>query len=255
MSMLRPARDWFFSVPTVVLFGITLGVFEIVGRIALLFGRRPFEWSMAVLQRTLLAVFRVANVRVDAEMADGFDPGTGYVMISNHQSMFDVPIFGGLLMRAFPKYVAKAELGRWIPSVSLNLQHGGNALIERNDRKAALRAIRGLGEECQARGTSVVIFPEGTRARTGELGPFKPAGATTLLRGADSMAVVPTAIDGSWKVFRKNMFPIPFGTRVRVYFGTPIERTEGDDPASLVAEAERVVSGVLERWRGASATS
>lgn len=254
MKMLRTARDWLFSVPTVVLFGLTLGIFEIAGRIALLFGRRPFEWTMAALQRTLLWVFRVSDVRVDVEMADGFDPSVGYVMLSNHQSMFDVPIFGGLLTRAFPKYVAKAELGRWIPSVSLNLQHGGNALIQRNDRTGALRAIRELGKECQERGTSVVIFPEGTRARTGELQPFKPGGATTLLRGADEMAVVPTAIDGSWKVFRKNMFPIPFGTRVRVYFGTPIERSEGDDPAALVAEAERVVAGVLERWREAPLT-
>jgi 1-acyl-sn-glycerol-3-phosphate acyltransferase len=255
MTWLRTIRDWVFSVPTVVLFGLTLGFYEIAGRVALLFGRRPFEWTMAALQRTLLWVFRVSNVKVEVEMGEGFDPAKGYVMLSNHQSMFDVPIFGGLLVRAFPKYVAKAELGRWIPAVSLNLQHGGNALIRRNDRTGALRAIRKLGRECQERGTSVVIFPEGTRARTGELQPFKPAGATTLLRGASDMAVVPTAIDGSWKVFRKNMFPIPFGTKVRVYFGSPIERSDGADAATLVAEAERVVAAVLDRWRAAPASA
>lgn len=251
MSALRTARDWIFSIPTVILFGLTLGVYEIAGRIALLFGRRPFEWTMAGLQRTLLWVFKVSAVSVDVEMDPEFDPTKGYVMLSNHQSMFDVPIFGGLLIRAFPKYVAKAELGRWIPSVSLNLQHGGNALIERDDRTGALREIRKLGAECQERGTSVVIFPEGTRAREGELQPFKPAGASTLLKGADEMAVVPTAIDGSWKVFRKNMFPIPFGTKVRVYFGRPIERNDDQDARSLVAEAEEIVGGVLDRWREA----
>lgn len=255
MSVLRTARDWVFSVPTVVAFGVTLGVFEVVGRIALLFGRRPFEWTMAALQRTLLWVFRISNVQVEVEMGDGFDPAAAYVMLANHQSMFDVPIFGGLLVRAFPKYVAKAELGRWIPSVSLNLKHGGNALIERDDRKGALRAIRELGRECQERGTSVVIFPEGTRARLGDLQPFKPAGATTLLRGASEMAVVPTVIDGSWRVFRNNMLPIPFGTKVRVYFGSPIERHDGTDPAALVAEAEKIVADVLGRWRAAPATA
>jgi 1-acyl-sn-glycerol-3-phosphate acyltransferase len=246
---MRRVRDWIFTIPTVALFGLALGFYEIVGRIALLFGLRPFEWTMAALQRTLLWIFRVSDVRVHVEMHPDFDPSTGYVMLSNHQSMFDVPIFGGLLVRAFPKYVAKAELGRWIPSVSLNLRHGGNALIDRDDRTGALRAIRRLGEECQERGTSVVIFPEGTRARTGDLQPFKPAGASTLLKGADEMAVVPTVIDGSWRVFQDKMFPIPFGIRVKVYFGKPIERTDSSDARSLVAEAEQVVAGVLDRWR------
>ena len=63
--------------------------------------------------------------------------GEAYIMVSNHQSMLDVPIFGGLLMRTFPKYIAKTELGRWIPSVSLNLTRGGNALIDRNDARQA----------------------------------------------------------------------------------------------------------------------
>ena len=249
MKLLRTVRDWMFSIPTVVLFGATLGVFEIIGRIALLFGRRPFEWAMAALQKTLLVVFRVSHVRIKVEMDPDFDPTTGYVMLSNHQSMFDVPMFGGLLPRAFPKYVAKAELGRWIPSVSLNLKHGGNALISRDDRTSALREIRRLGEECQERGTSVVIFPEGTRAREGELQLFKPAGASTLLKGADSMAVVPTAIDGSWRIFYNNMFPIPFGTTVRVYFGKPIERGPDKDTRDLVAQAEAAVQAVLDRWR------
>lgn len=247
--MWRTARDWVFSIPTVILFGATLGFYEIVGRVALLFGRRPFEWSMAFLQRTLLMVFRVSRVRVKVEMDPDFDPRTGYIMLANHQSMFDVPIFGGLLMRAFPKYVAKAELGRWIPSVSLNLKRGGNALISRDDRTEALRAIRRLGAECQQRGTSVVLFPEGTRARDGEMGTFKPGGAAMLLASADSMAVVPTAIDGSWKVFRRNMFPIPFGTTVRVWFGKPILRDAGIDTRSLVADAETAVRAVLEGWR------
>ncbi len=249
MTALRRIRDWGFSLVTLVLFGLTLLLYEVVGRVALLFGRRPFEWSMAGLQRTLLWVFAVSRVRVDVEMDPDFDPATGYVMMSNHQSMFDVPIFGGLLVRAFPKYVAKAELGRWIPSVSLNLTRGGNALIERDDRSGAMRIIRRLGEECQQRGTSVVIFPEGTRARTGQLQPFKSAGSIALLKGADRMAVVPTAIDGSWKVFEKNMLPIPYGSRVRVYFGKPIERSEDRDARSLVSEAEEVVARVLESWR------
>ena len=62
-------------------------------------------------------------------------------MVSNHQSMFDIVVIGGVLFTNYPKYVAKKELGRWLPSISLNLRRGGNALIDRKDRIGSLRAI------------------------------------------------------------------------------------------------------------------
>lgn len=249
VSFLRTVRDWIFTVPTVVAFGLTLVFYDAVGRVALLFGRRPFEWVMAALQRTLLWTFRLSNVRVEVERSPQMRTGTPYIMLSNHQSMIDVPIFGGLLLRSFPKYIAKTELGRWIPSVSLNLKHGGNALIDRDDSRQALRAIKKLATESQERGTSIVIFPEGRRSRDGEPLEFKAGGLAMLLRSAPDMAVVPTVIDGSWKVFLHNMFPVPFGTKVRVRFGAPIERLSGRDADWIMAESEDFITNTLAEWR------
>ena len=117
--------------PTVAAFGLALGVFHLVALAALPFGKRPFEKVMAALQRTLISVFSISGVRVDTKGRDGFATTGGYIFVSNHQSMFDVPIFGGLLGHNYPKYVAKRELARGIPSISLNLRHGGNAQIGR----------------------------------------------------------------------------------------------------------------------------
>ena len=145
-------------------------------------------------------------------------PRSGYIVVSNHQSMFDVPIFGGLLFSNYPKYISKRELGRWLPSVSFNLTHGGNALIDRNDPRQAREAIRELGEAAERRNVAVVIFPEGSRSRDGQLRPFKLGGLSELIAAAPSLPIIPTTIDGSWELLRYKLFPVPFGTRVRVRF-------------------------------------
>ena len=103
-------RDWVFSIPTLIAFGLSLVMFDIVGRVTLVFGLRPFEWAMAGLQRTLLFVFAISGVRFDVEGLDRFNASGGYLFVSNHQSMYDVPIFGGILIKNFPKYVAKRSL-------------------------------------------------------------------------------------------------------------------------------------------------
>ena len=245
---MQSVRDWIFSIPTVIAFGLALVVFDVAGRIALLFGLRQFEWTMAALQRTLLGVFRISGVRFEVEGLDGFDASGGYIFVSNHQSMYDVPIFGGILVKNFPKYVAKRSLSKGIPSISLNLRRGANALIDRGDRYQATKAIEEMAENCQRRDVSAVIFPEGTRSRDGALGEYRIGGLASLMKGAPDLEIVPTVIDGSWKVFAHNMFPVPFGTRVRVAFGTPIPRSSDNDPALIGQQCQRWASEVLEQW-------
>lgn len=245
----RRIRDWIFTVPFVVVFGLTLGVFEIVARVARLFGLRPMEITMGVLQRLLLWELRITGTKLIVDKSEHIEPKTGYILVSNHQSLIDVPIFGGLLFSNYPKYVAKAELGRWLPTVSFNLTHGGNALIDRDDPRQALRAIKQLGKECQERDTAVVIFPEGSRSRDGELGEFRTAGIATLLKAAPALPVVPTAIDGSADLLRHRMFPIPYGTTIRVAFGDPIARRDGEDVDALIAAAHDEIAATLARWR------
>lgn len=250
-SLWLTARDWFFTIPALLAIAATLGVFDVIGRLALFFGLRPFEWVMAAMQRALLASFSLAGVRVKVEGREHVDPNRGYVLVSNHQGIFDIPLFGGVLLRNFPKYVAKRGLGKGIPAVSLNLRRGGNALIRRDDRGQATREISRVGAEAASRGVSVVIFPEGRRSRDGRLGAFRTAGAEALLRSAPEHLVVPVAIDGSWRITRYGLRPIPFGSGVKIRFGEPFER-EPDESGAAIVEACRVfIADALEGWRTA----
>ena len=203
------------------------------------------------LQASLVASLRVCGTRLDVERAGGPEAGRPCLFVSNHQSMFDIPILGTVLAPHHLKFVSKRDLvRRWIPSISYNLLRGGNALIDRGDRAGALDAIRRLGkQEVVGRGVSAVIFPEGTRARGGELAPFRPQGTLALMAAAPLAPLVPVAIDSSWRLLQHRLRPVPFGTRIRVFVGRPIERSAGEDAGEALRAAERQIQDVLARWR------
>ena len=168
--VLGAVRDWLFTLPFLIGFGVTLLVFDPIARVARLFGLEPFERVMSLVQRTLVRLLRISGTRVSVETPPGFDLTAPYVVVSNHQGIFDIPLIGAVFSATHAKYVAKKSLGKWLPSVSLNLRWGGNALIDRSDGIGAVREIARMAKTAQQRGRSVVIFPEGTRSRDGVLG-------------------------------------------------------------------------------------
>ncbi len=82
------------------------------------------------------------------------------IFVSNHQSMHDISPLSCFLRKYHPKFVSKIELGKGIPSVSYNLRHGGSVLINRNDPRQSLTAIKEFGTYIEQNNYSAVIFPE-----------------------------------------------------------------------------------------------
>jgi 1-acyl-sn-glycerol-3-phosphate acyltransferase len=245
--------SWLATLVFLPVFGLVMVVFDVAQRIAWLFGQRPQEYVAGALQWTLVRTFGICDTRLAVERSPEVQPWASYIIVSNHQSMFDIPILGSLFFSNFPKYISKRSLARWIPSVSYNLRRGGHVLIDRSDAPAALDTIRALGRRVRAGGASAMIFPEGTRARVGELGRFKPAGTLALLEEAPDTPVVPVAIDDSWRLLQHNFFPVPWGVRVRVYIGTPIARHAGEDRPALLEHVRDGIAETLARWRGEAA--
>ena len=214
------------TIPFGIVFITLLLVFDVAGRIARPISLRAFETVMAGLQWSLMRAYQLFGTEIEVERPDSVLPGTAYAIVSNHQSMLDIVMIGGTLFSNFPKYVAKKELTHWIPAVSLNLKWGGNALIDRADPRQSITAIKEMARNAQERGVSAVIFPEGRRSKDGGLLPFKTAGAKTMLKAADQLPVVPTLVEGSWRL--NQLFPFTPGARVTIKFGDPISRQPGD---------------------------
>ena len=251
---MRRVLDWVFTVPFLILLVVALVVCDPIFRLSRLIGVKAVGYVASVfmwgLQRL---VFPVNGTRTSIEKAPAVLPHTPYIIISNHQSLYEFPLFGTALFSNIPGFISKVENGKWYPTVSFYLRNGPNALIDRRDRRGAIRTITELGRRSQERGHSVLIYPEGTRARDGELKEYKKAGTLALMAAAPELAVLPVAVEGGWIAMRHNFLPVPFGTHMRIRIGAPIARREGEDREAIIDEARRFAAQALTEWRGVEA--
>lgn len=173
---------------------------------------------------------------------------TGKVLIfaANHQSNFDAMALSWHLRKYAPKFVAKIELARGIPSVSYNLKHSGSALINRKDNAQALAAIANLGKLIQKQSSSVIIFPEGTRSKTGKMKRFALGGIGTLLEQVPQARIVPVCIKNTGKLNRWGAFPLSPFEKLR-WVILPAIDPAGKTPSEMIALAENAVRLELEK--------
>lgn len=176
------------------------------------------------------------TMRYDVELP----VGPSYIFTSNHQSMFDIPPLIYHLYKYKTKFIAKKELAKGIPSVSLNLRIGENCAIDRKDPKQAVTALMEFAKNANAKNYSVAIFPEGTRSRTGVPKEFQPRGLKTLFKYMPEAVVVPISINNSWKVDRYGKFPYGIGNHIIVTVHAPIPIV-GRDVDEVILEAQQAV--------------
>lgn len=144
------------------------------------------------------------------------------IFVANHQSLYDIVGMIWYLRKHHASYVSKKELGKGIPSVSYNLRNGGSVLIDRKDSKQAIPLIKGLSEYIEKNNRSAVIFPEGTRSKTGKPKEFAQSGLKILCKYAPSAYVVPISINNSWKMVKFGAFPMGLGNKLEFLIHEPI---------------------------------
>ena len=169
------------------------------------------------------------------------------IIVTNHQSMYDISPIIWHMRKHHPKFVSKKELGNGIPSVSYNLRHGGSALIDRNDGKSAILEIGRLGSYVEEHNRAAVIFPEGTRSRDGHPKPFKPMGLKMLMKKAPSALIVPISINNSWKIVRYGKFPMGIGSKVSFDVHQPLENKGNLD--DLITQIETTISSGITSFK------
>ena len=197
-------------------------------RLASLWGRAVFlcnpSWRLTVTGRTHI------------------DPRTAYVLVANHQSLLDIMALFAL-RRQF-KWVAKEELFA-IPFLGWAMALAGYIRLARG-QQSSVRETYERARQWLMSGMSVLFFPEGTRSRTGELGPFKN-GAFKL---AMDMAapLVPIVVTGTRDLLMRGSWLFRYGSRVQITILPPIGPTtyHSWSPDRLRDEVRRLIQTSLQ---------
>ena len=184
----------FIGIHTIIfcIWGFILSIFDRNnGRLVHLFAAVP--WAKVIL--------RVAGLNGKVSGKENINPDKTYIFMSNHQSFVDIFVLLASIPKDF-KFIMKKELMD-IPILGPAMKRAGYMEIERDDPRESIKQLNRAIEKIK-NGTSVLIFPEGTRSPDGNMLPFKKGGFYIALRsGCD---IVPTYIKdtnliapkGSW---------------------------------------------------------
>lgn len=180
-----------FALPIILVLTILTALITIIGSV--LGGAHFWGYYPGKIWSQLICLFLLLPVKIKGR--ENLDPEQSYVIVANHQGIFDVFLIYGFIGRNF-KWMMKKSL-RKIPFVGKACESAGHIFVDRSGPKKIAETIEKAKESLKD-GVSLVVFPEGARTFTGHMGYFKK-GAFQLASDLQ-LPVVPVTITGSFEV-------------------------------------------------------
>jgi 1-acyl-sn-glycerol-3-phosphate acyltransferase len=230
--LLRFREGWEFMLRTVLCYVVFFITTVVLGTVSIFLSLFDSSGNIPhVVARLWGKVqLRTTGTRVRIQGLKNIDPLRSYILVSNHQSTFDIFALLGYLPIQF-RWTAKAELFR-TPFMGWAMSRIGYIPIERDSPKKAYRSMLRAAEVVR-KGMSVIIFPEGTRSPDGNLQPFKKG--VFLIALKSHSPILPITIQGTSRIMRKGDWRAYPGD-VRIQIDPPI------DTAGIPAEKEEHLS-------------
>jgi len=176
------------------------------------------------------AIVRFAKIDIGVEGIEHAPLEEAFVVMSNHQSHYDIPVLFQALRPRRLRMVAKSELFR-LPIWTGAMRAAGFVEVNRKNRISAMRSLDRARDAIRA-GTSIWIAPEGTRSPDGELGSFKKGGFHMAM-GAGAR-ILPVSIVGTRKILPAGGRSVTNGVAVGVVVHEPVDTSEDGDQGELI---------------------
>jgi len=231
---------WAATVAAAIL--ATVGTLCVVGAYLGL-PRRFYDWAGRLFSRGLLWA---GGTPVTVEGLEHIDRERPQVIACNHQSMYDVWALAAHIPVRY-HFVAKQEIRR-IPIFGRAASAAGHIYIDRDNRSAAVQSLKEAGRKITENASSAVVFPEGTRSRTGDLQPFKKGPFIMAIEAG--VPIVPTVVSGTFDILPKR------GIRLRpqpicIRFGRPVDTSayRHRDRDALIARVHAEMARMLAEAR------
>jgi 1-acyl-sn-glycerol-3-phosphate acyltransferase len=215
-----------------------------------LFDRHPLRLRTGRWFRRLgRALAKVNPWRIHISGRENIVAHQAYVIVSNHQSLADIPLISHLHMDT--KWLAKAELFR-VPVLGWMLRMAGDVPVERADRRKAAQALLQSARYLR-QGCSVVFFPEGTRSSDGEVLPFNEGPFHLAIR--EQVQVLPLAVEGSGTALPRNswMFAGNPVIHLRILPAVSVDGWKVKQSGALRDAVRQRIVDELQRLRGVTA--
>ena len=226
-----------------LVFGLILLIFHPIQWFCLnVFGYQAHKKSVDFLNFSLIRATHLLGTWYTFDNAFKIPATQPLIIIANHQSLYDIPPIIWFMRRYHPKFISKKELGKGIPSVSYNLRHGGAALIDRKDPKQSIPALKEFAVYIEENKRAAVIFPEGTRSRTGAPKKFAINGLKILFKYIPNALIVPVSINNSWKMLQYGKYPMGIGSHLKFKVHEPIALNAESNHDDLIHRIEKIIT-------------
>jgi len=244
---MRKFLGYILSPIAIIAFMLVLVIFQPIQWVAYkMFGYSAHKKVVDILNFCLFSTVYLVGNTVTFTNKQNLPTGRPMIFMANHQSLLDIPPLIYYLRKYHAKFISKIELTKGIPSISYNLIVGGGANIDRNDARQSLMEMGKLGTRMKENNWSAVIFPEGTRSKTGQVKTFQAGGIAIILKKCPNALIVPIAINNSWKMIKYGLYPLNTFTKMTWEVLEPIE-TDFGTVEDRVNEAENRIKKALNQ--------